>query len=77
MNSIRRPRKRPRVESISFDSFAWVLVREAALRVCHRLLVSQLPESGERAVLCSVPTSTLQSRVRRRLNFRPDLRWFA
>lgn len=33
MNSIRRRRGRPRVRSVNFRSFAWVLFREAALRV--------------------------------------------
>jgi len=76
VNSIRRPRRRPRVESVSFESFAWVLVREVAVRVCCPRLLSPLEWRKERAALCSVPTSTLQTRVRRRLNFRPDLRWF-
>lgn len=29
MNSIHRPRRRPRVDSVAFDSLWWVLVREA------------------------------------------------
>ncbi|OLC20191.1 MAG: hypothetical protein AUH33_04160 [Chloroflexi bacterium 13_1_40CM_68_21] len=33
MNSIRRPRARPRVLSYSFRTLAWVLTREAALNV--------------------------------------------
>jgi hypothetical protein len=73
VNSIRRPRKRPRVESVSLDSFAWVLVREVALRVLCRDPRALAPQSWERCSLCSVPTSTLQSRVRRRLNWRGGL----
>lgn len=33
MNSIRRPRRRPRVESVSFRTLWWVLVREAVHRM--------------------------------------------
>lgn len=33
MNSINRARSRPRVDSVSFQSFAWVLVREALVNV--------------------------------------------
>jgi len=33
MNSIRRPRRRPRARSVSFKTFGWLLVREAFLRI--------------------------------------------
>lgn len=74
MNSIRRSRRRPRVDSVSFESFAWVLVREVALRVSFLREASYAPHSTPRAMLVSVPTHRLVARVRRRLNFRPDLR---
>lgn len=36
MNSIRRPRRRPRVRSINWRTFAWVLLREAFVTaLCH------------------------------------------
>lgn len=33
MNSIRRPRRRPRVDSVNWRTFGWVLIREAATNV--------------------------------------------
>jgi len=33
MNSIRRPRRRPRVDSVNFRVFEWVLLRESVLRL--------------------------------------------
>lgn len=36
MNTIRRPRKRPRKSSVSFRTFGWLLVREAYLRIFYR-----------------------------------------
>ncbi len=34
MNSLRRPRRRPRQSSVNFRVLGWLLVREGALRVC-------------------------------------------
>lgn len=36
MNSIRRPRRRPRVRSVNFRTLWWVLAREAAFAVCYQ-----------------------------------------
>lgn len=36
MNTIRRPRKRPRKSSASFKTLGWLLVREAYLRIFYR-----------------------------------------
>lgn len=74
MNSIRRARRRPRVGSISFKVFSWVLVREVAVRVLFNSALASGSRTPERASLVSVPTDALRRRVRLRLNFRPDRR---
>jgi hypothetical protein len=42
-NSIRRPRRRPRVRSLNFRTFGWVLLREVAVEV-----LSSTSLAGER-----------------------------
>jgi hypothetical protein len=74
MNSIRRPRKRPRKNSVNFDALWWVLVREAALRVLRPNVSGSTLDRLFRSELCSVPTDALRVRVRQRLNFNPDRR---
>lgn len=74
MNTIKRPRRRPRVDSVNFRALGWLVTREAALRVIAPYAIGGPNESTARADLVSVPTETIQRRVRRWLNFRPDRR---
>lgn len=41
MNTIRRPRKRPRKDSMSFRTLGWLLVREASYVVVHSPLADE------------------------------------
>jgi len=45
MNTIRRPRKRPRVKSVNFRTLWWLLVREAYWSIAS---LPQLPAFGAR-----------------------------
>lgn len=57
MNSIRRPRRRPRVDSMNFRTFFWVLLREAALRIAYPSSLGAISERAAR-VECSDRSST-------------------
>jgi hypothetical protein len=74
VNTIRKPRKRPRKNSVNFDTFWWLLAHEAAYRVLFNHVKPGGFERDARASLCSVPTDALRVRVRYRLNWRPDRR---
>lgn len=74
MNTIRRARKRPRVDSINWRTFGWLVAHEAALMVLWYRVVGTPAEHHARANLCSVPTDALKRRVRLRLNWQHDRR---
>lgn len=75
MNSIRRPRKRPRVRSVNFRVFGWLLVREAYLRI-------RFPQRGEwgntwiRHDLVDSPTHVLRRRAERILRLNESRRYY-
>lgn len=75
MNTLRKPRKRPRVDSVSFRTFGWLLEREAAYQMLFAPALTRELERSFRSLLCSLPGPTLRKRVGRRLGFRPDRRW--
>ena len=75
MNSIRRPRKRPRVRSVSFQTFGWVLIREAALcigvgRGLHGAAF------GGRDYLAHLPPRHVMLRAERILRFNEARRYY-
>jgi len=75
MNSIRRPRRRPRVRSVSFRTFAWLLVREAYLRVWYPEQVEHAHTIVRRWV--AMPATDRLVRASHRLFRRePDRRFF-
>jgi hypothetical protein len=55
MNSIRRPRARPRVRSVSFRTFAWLLVREGYCRIIFRCAGNELDPVYKPEVMHSQP----------------------
>ncbi len=57
MNTIRRPRKRPREKSSNFRTFWWVLAREAFLRITEIAHPNGFTELHRRQALCDRPTS--------------------
>lgn len=74
MNSIRRGRRRPRVDSFSFESFFWVLTREAFVALV------QFREGGDSQVLAlrrwlvTVPTHRVRALAENILVRHPDWR---
>ncbi len=57
MNAIRRPRRRPRVHSINWRVFGWVLLREVAVEVlCSTSMLGER-RLYVRRLLCSEPRS--------------------
>lgn len=76
MNSIRRPRRRPRRRSLSFRTFAWLMVREAALRVCYPVAVGGLSEPAARFSLVGRPTGSMRSAVDLVLTVRPERQFY-
>jgi len=62
MNSIKRPRRRPRVRSVSFHTFGWLLVREAYMRVFFPETAEQ-PRTFLRAVVAQTRTDRLAERL--------------
>lgn len=74
MNSLRKPRKRPRKNSVNFDTLWWLLAHEAAVYVLFNHSAGGPFDRAARAQLCSVPTAALRRRVQLRLNWRPDRR---
>jgi hypothetical protein len=43
MNTIKRPRKRPRKHSVSFKTLGWLLIREAYLRIAFHAIADPKP----------------------------------
>jgi len=52
VNTIRKPRKRPRDKSISFRTFWWVLQREAFMRITDFAAPTAFTDRLRRRALC-------------------------
>lgn len=76
MNSYRRARRRPRVESVSFRSFGWVLLREAAVAILVGSSASSLPWSVTRSYLAKVDGARVRLLVAKCLAVMPHRRTF-
>lgn len=72
MNSIRYPRRRPRVESVSFRGFFWVLVREAAVRIIHPSSMGTPAERAARLAVNSGSTFQIRSTAVACLAYHPE-----
>lgn len=64
MNSIRRPRKRPRVRSVSFRVLGWLLVREAYVRI-HRGRPLDVDDRASRRTIMKIHTHVLRRSAER------------
>lgn len=69
MNSIQRPRRRPRVRSMSWAALWWVIRREAAL---HILYPGQVQAPSALRVALAGKSST---QLRRLVTFKLNHRW--
>lgn len=76
-NSIRAPRRRPRIDSINFGSLRWILEREVALRVLYPHAIGQRHEPRVRRELADARTDHLMLRTRLRLNWDRNRRWYS
>jgi hypothetical protein len=72
MNSFNRPRRRPRVESISWRVFGWVLLREASLRVLFPHSVGAFSETQARRTLAAEENWRVRDTARLALAVDPD-----
>lgn len=74
MNSFRQPRKRPRVDSVCFRTFGWVLLREAYLSaIAYSVLGGELNAEWRRFV-AKLPTPQLRRRLELFLERHPERR---
>jgi len=71
VNSIRRPRRRPRRDSVSYRTFAWVLIREAFLTAVLPPDEHPRVQHEWRAYLVTCSTQRLVTRMRRYLERHP------
>ena len=76
MNSIRRPRLRPRARSVNFRSFAWLVQREAALHVIHPAIFDAAGERKSRGKINRWRTAAVTRLVRNLLALYPERRWW-
>lgn len=74
VNSIKRGRRRPRVESVSFQSLAWVLVREAFVGLVQFRSVGVAGELPLRRWLCTLPSDRVHELAELVLRRHPDWR---
>jgi hypothetical protein len=70
VNSIKRPRARPRLRSVNLRVFRWVLLREAALQILGWERESGLFE-GPRELMTFYTASRVRRMVRRELEHYP------
>jgi hypothetical protein len=61
MNSIRRSRKRPRLTSVNFRVFGWVLVREAAYNILRSTALMDERELWVRGMLAKYDTAHVRA----------------
>lgn len=74
MNSIRRPRSRPRVDSVSFASLWWVLVREAFVRALDLPLSRYATDGRWRRHIAKLDTDEVRWRLEHFLVRHPERR---
>lgn len=72
--SIRRSRRRPRVTSVSFQSFAWLLKREA-LVMASRYAAPTIPERDLRRAALRLEGWEVEQRFRVVIGQCPMARW--
>lgn len=74
-NTVRRPRKRPRVKSCSFRTLGWLIRREAAW-----CILQHDPDSARNSRLCirflSWDNRQLASKINRTLLYVPHRRYY-
>jgi len=76
MNSIRRPRRRPRVQSVNFRTLWWVLLREAVLRVAYPSSIGAASEGSARNSCSSSDSARIRWLGEHILLARPERRYF-
>lgn len=74
MTPVRRPRRRPRVRSLSWKILGWVLVREAALRVLWPTYEQWGGSTAARQWLCRMRTDHVREVFSTFVNRYPDRR---
>jgi len=72
MNTLRRPRRRPRVDSLSFRTLAWLLVREAYVLAVNGRPVDARLDWRFRTTLLSYPTSYIMRRYAQYVRHHPE-----
>lgn len=75
MNTIRRPRARPRKSSVNFRTFGWLLIREAAWCIGHDV-TSRAIHRVLRSDLVRLPTWRVRQRAERILRFNEVRRYY-
>jgi hypothetical protein len=75
MNTLDRPRKRPRKLSVNFRTLWWLLVREAFVRVYYRTESSRCYQHQLDAVRSS-ETHRLIGRASQILRYQPERRYY-
>ena len=76
MSRVLRGRRRPRVRSVTYWRFGWVLMREAALRVLYPVSVGQPSELVARRGLADASSKIVRGAVMNVLQVRPERRTF-
>jgi len=75
MNSIRRPRRRPRKLSVNFRTLWWVIQREAFIRIWFPMGMSH-GNRRRRKWLCSCSSTFLTRQAQLLLADQPSRRYF-
>jgi hypothetical protein len=76
MNTITRPRKRSRVKSTNWRTFAWLVTREAALRITYPHLTEGVHERAARAWAMRWRTDGILRVCGSLLKFHPGRRFY-
>lgn len=74
-NTIRKPRKRPRVKSSNFRTLGWLIRREAMFRIVQRARVDWGP-SAERVYWANIQTPVAELATRHILRDFPERRYY-
>lgn len=75
MNTLRRPRKRPREDSISFRTLWWLLRCEARLAIWCASFSWSWPDSMRRKAVLELHPYKCPECSRRRMDLRPETRY--
>lgn len=76
MNSIRRPRRRPRIGSVNFRTLWWVLTREAVLRIAYPLSLGAPTERQARQACSGNDTQRVAQFGREIIKLKPERQWW-